>query len=34
VLTLLWTWVAVSTSLGLRIDGRPQAAAAPVSFGD
>ena len=23
VLTLLWTWVAVSMSLGLRIDGRP-----------
>jgi hypothetical protein len=34
VLTLLWTWMAVSMSLGLRIDGRPQAAAAPVSFSD
>lgn len=34
VLTLLWTWMAVSMSLGLRIDGRPQAAAGPVSFGD
>jgi hypothetical protein len=34
VLTLLWTWVTVSMSLGLRIDGRPQAATAPVSFGD
>lgn len=34
VLTLLWTWVAVCMSLGLRINGRPQAAAAPVSFGD
>lgn len=33
-LTLLWTWMAVSMSLGLRIDGRPQAAASPVSFGD
>ena len=33
-LTLLWTWMAVSMSLGLRIDGRPQAATAPVSFGD
>ena len=33
-LTLLWTWMAVTMSLGLRIDGRPQAAAAPVSFGD
>jgi hypothetical protein len=33
-LTLLWTWMAVSMSLGLRIDGRPQGAAAPVSFGD
>ena len=34
VLTLLWTWMAVSMSLGLRLDGRPQAATAPVSFGD
>lgn len=34
MLTLLWTWMAVTMSLGLRIDGRPQAAAAPVSFGD
>src|SRR6201995_787199 len=34
VLTLLWTWTAVNMSLGLRIDGRPQAATAPVSFGD
>ena len=34
VLTLLWTWTAVSMSLGLRIDGQPQAATAPVSFGD
>lgn len=34
VLTLLWTWMAVSMSLGLRIDGRPQGVAAPVSFGD
>jgi hypothetical protein len=34
MLTLLWTWMAVSMSLGLRIDGRPQTAAAPVSFGD
>ena len=33
-LTLLWTWMAVTMSLGLRIDGRPQAAAAPVSFSD
>ena len=33
-LTLLWTWMAVSMLLGLRIDGRPQAAASPVSFGD
>jgi hypothetical protein len=23
VLTLLWTWVAVSFSLGMRINGRP-----------
>jgi hypothetical protein len=34
MLTLLWTWMAVSMSLGLRIDGRPQGAASPVSFGD
>lgn len=34
VLTLLWTWMAVSMSLGLRIDGSPQGAASPVSFGD
>ncbi|HEY3981378.1 MAG TPA: hypothetical protein VGM79_29265 [Streptosporangiaceae bacterium] len=34
VLTLLWTWTAVSMSLGLRIDGRPQAADAPLGFGD
>jgi hypothetical protein len=34
VLTLLWTWTAVALGLGLRIDGRPQAANAPLSFGD
>jgi hypothetical protein len=34
VLTLLWTWMAVTMSLGLRIDGRPQGAASPLSFGD
>lgn len=34
VLTLLWTWVAVTMSLGLRIDGRPQAQLSPVSFTD
>ena len=34
VLTLLWTWTAVSLSLGLRIDGRPRAADAPLGFGD
>lgn len=34
VLTLLWTWTAVSISLGLRIDGRPQLQDAPLSFGD
>ncbi len=34
VLTLLWTWTAVSLSLGLRIDGRPQAADAPLAFSD
>ena len=34
VLTLLWTWTAVSMSLGLRIDGRPQLQDAPLSFGD
>jgi hypothetical protein len=34
VLTLLWTWAAVSMLLGLRIDGRPLSAAAAVSFHD
>jgi hypothetical protein len=34
VLTLLWTWMTVSMLLGLRLDGRPQAATAPVSFGE
>jgi hypothetical protein len=34
VLTLLWTWTAVSMGLGLRIDSRPQAADAPLGFGD
>jgi hypothetical protein len=33
-LTLLWTWTAVSLSLGLRIDGRPRAADAPLGFSD
>jgi hypothetical protein len=34
VLTLLWTWTAVSLSLGLRVDGRPRLQEAPLSFGD
>ncbi len=34
VLTLLWTWTAVSMSLGLRIDGRPPAQHAIVGFTD
>lgn len=34
ILTALWTWAAVSFSLGLRIDGRPQGPDAPLSFGD
>jgi hypothetical protein len=34
VLTLLETWTAISLSLGLRIDGRPKANNAPLSFGD
>ena len=34
VLTVLWTWTAVSMSLGLRVDGRPQLQDAPLSFGD
>ncbi len=34
VLTLLWTWAAVSLSLGLGIDGRPLSRNAPLSFGD
>lgn len=34
VLTLLWTWTAVSLSLGLRVDGRSRLQDAPISFGD
>ena len=34
VLTLLWTWAAVSLSLGIRIDGRPSLADAPLGFSD
>lgn len=34
VLTLLWTWVAVSFSLGRRIDGGPLTSNAVLSFGD
>lgn len=34
VLTLLWTTVAVTMSLGMRINGSPQGPDAPVSFGD
>ncbi|HEY9243771.1 MAG TPA: hypothetical protein VIP48_17440 [Streptosporangiaceae bacterium] len=34
VLTLLWTWLAVTMSLGLRMDGRPQSELSPVSFTD
>lgn len=34
VLTLLWTWVAVSFSLGMRIDGRPLASGSVLSFDD
>ena len=34
VLTLLWTWMAVTMSQGLRIDGRPQGQLSPVSFTD
>ncbi len=34
VLTLLWTWAAVSMLLGRRIDGRALSASAAVSFGD
>lgn len=33
-LTLLWTWVAVSLSLGRRIDGRPLAADGLLTFHD
>lgn len=33
-LTLLWTWVAVSFSLGMRINGRPLASDSVLSFGD
>jgi hypothetical protein len=34
VLTLLWTWAAISLSLGLRLDGRPSPVDAPLSLGD
>jgi hypothetical protein len=34
VLTLLWSWAAVSLSLGLRLDGRPSLADSPLGFGD
>jgi hypothetical protein len=33
-LTLLWTWVAVSNSLGMRINGSPLGSDSPLSFGD
>lgn len=34
VLTALWTWAAISLSLGLRLDGRPSPVDAPLSLGD
>ena len=34
VLTLLWTWVAVSFSLGMRINGRPLGSDSVLSFAD
>lgn len=34
VLTVLWTWVAVTFSLGLRIDGTPLPAEVPLGFTD
>jgi hypothetical protein len=34
VLTLLWTWVAVSFSLGMRINGRPLGSDSVLSFDD
>lgn len=34
VLTLLWTWVGIMFSLGLRVDGTPQLPDAPIGFGD
>ena len=34
ILTLLWTWVAISLGLGLTIQGRPLPANAPLNFGD
>jgi hypothetical protein len=33
-LTLLWTWVAVSNSLGMRINGSQLGSDSPLSFGD
>ncbi len=34
VLTLLWTWTAITLSLGLTIQGAPKPANAALSFGD
>jgi hypothetical protein len=34
VLTLLWTWTAVSLGLGLRVDGTPRSPDAVIGFGD
>jgi hypothetical protein len=34
VLTVLWTWVAVSFALGLRIDGSPLGSSSPLSMDD
>lgn len=34
VLTALWTWTAITVGLGRRIDGRPHADGAPLSFQD
>lgn len=34
ILTVLWTWLAITMSLGLRIDGSRATATTPFGFGD
>lgn len=34
ILTLLWTWMAIAMTMGLRIDGGPASSTAPISLDD